>query len=207
MAIKPPAGYGATTSAAQTSKDLSFTYRANPQTSQSASPASTSQSVYPTRRPWREFFSPTAFSVPYDYADATSRLKHNISYFRVNYTMAVLLIVFLGLLWHPVSMIVFLIVLLAWAGFYFFRVPGPVVLFNRSFDDGAVLFSLSLVTVVALVLTRVGLNVLVSLIVAVVVVGLHAAFRVTEDLYFDEDSAAAQGRLVSVVGSDPLGPA
>ncbi|PQQ05627.1 PRA1 family protein E [Prunus yedoensis var. nudiflora] len=179
MSLKPPAAYGTITTtnpaAAQTSKDLTFTSRANPQTSQPVYPARSYQSVYPTRRPWPELFSLTSFSVPYNYADAMARIKHNISYFRVNYAMAVLLIVFLSLLWHPVSMIVFLIVLVAWLALYFLR-TGPVVLFHQSFDDRLVVVVLSLVTVVALVFTHVGLNVLVSLIVGVVVVGSTPPF-------------------------------
>ncbi|KAB2629868.1 PRA1 family protein E-like [Pyrus ussuriensis x Pyrus communis] len=205
MPLKPPSSYGTTTVTAvqidpQTSKDLTFTSRLKPQTSsQPLYPTMTSQSVYPTRRPWRELFSLTSFSVPSNYADAMARIKRNTAYFRVNYTMGALFIVFLSLLWHPISMIVFLIILVAWLALYFLRTT-PVVLFNQSFDDRVVAVALGFVTVVALVFTHVGLNVLVALIVAVVIIGLHAAFRVTEDLFLDEETAAENG-LVSVVAS------
>ncbi|XP_068342297.1 PRA1 family protein E-like [Pyrus communis] len=205
MPLKPPSSYGTTTVTAvqidpKTSKDLTFTSRPKPQTSsQPLYPTITSQSVYPTRRPWRELFSLTSFSVPSNYADAMARIKRNTAYFRVNYTMAALFIVFLSLLWHPISMIVFLIILVAWLALYFLRTT-PVVLFNQSFDDRVVAVALGFVTAVALVFTHVGLNVLVALIVAVVIIGLHAAFRVTEDLFLDEETAAENG-LVSVVAS------
>ncbi|XP_044497921.1 PRA1 family protein E-like [Mangifera indica] len=199
MSLKRPAGYGTTTATA-TATAIATAASTTPTTALSF--FSRTESITSTRRPWSEFFKFSSFSLPLTYNDAMSRIKRNVNNFCVNYVMVMLFILFVSLLWHPVSMIVFIIVFIAWLYFYFAR-DDPVVVFNQELDDRLVLCCLSLITILALVFTHVWLNVLVALIIGVVVVGVHACFRSTDDLFLDEGSAA-EGGLVPVMGSQPV---
>jgi PRA1 family protein 1 len=139
-------------------------------------------------RAWREVLDATAFSRPGTCGEARARARRNLAYFRANYALAVLVLVFVGLVYRPVSMLAFLALFVAWLGLYFGRGDGdPLVCVGREVGDRVVLAVLSAATVLVLALTRAGLNLLVSLVVAAAVVGVHAAFRV--NYYLDETDA------------------
>lgn len=155
-----------------------------------------------TRRPWREMFNLRSIALPSPpsrFNDALARIKTNLGYFRVNYAIVVLLIVFLSLLWHPISLIVFIAMMAAWLILYFLR-DEPLKLFGRTIDDRWVLIVLSVLTLVFLLLTRVTANVLSALAIGVVVMLVHAVFRRTDDLFLDEE-AVGKAAMYSAVAS------
>ncbi|CAN4086922.1 unnamed protein product [Withania somnifera] len=129
------------------------------------------------RRPWKEMFHFHSFKLPSGVSDEISRIKTNFSYFQTNYAIIVLGIVFLSLLWHPISLIVFLVLL------------APLTIFGRMISDGVVLIVLSVLTLGLLLFTGATSNILISLAVGVVVVLIHASIRKTDDLCMDEAAA------------------
>ncbi|XP_022723560.1 PRA1 family protein F2-like [Durio zibethinus] len=140
------------------------------------------------RRPWKLMFNIRSVNFPGNLSEAISRVRTNLAYFRMNYTIIVLFILFLSLLWHPISLIVFVVMMAAWLFLYFLR-DEPLVFFNRTINDRVVLIVLGVLTIVFLLLTHATLNILVSLLIGAAVVLVHASLRKTDDLY-DEESAA-----------------
>ncbi|KAK4432911.1 PRA1 family protein F2 [Sesamum alatum] len=135
-----------------------------------------------SRRPWKEMVS---FSLPESFSAALRRIQTNASYFHVNYAIIILFALFINLLWHPVSLVVFIGMMAAWLFLYILR-DEPVVVFGYAMEEQIVLVALSIMTVVTLMLTRASVFV-AGLVVGLVVVVAHGAFRRTNDLVFDEE--------------------
>ncbi|CAA7402929.1 unnamed protein product [Spirodela intermedia] len=153
------------------------------------------RAVLETRRPWKEMVHWHAFSVPPSLGDAYIRIRTNGGYFTMNYAIVVLVIIVLSLIWHPISLIVLAVMMIAWLFLYFLR-DEPLVIFRRAISDGVVLCVLSLVTLVALFLTNATYNLIASLSTGLVVVLIHAIFRKTDDLCLAEGG----GGWYSVIG-------
>ena len=95
------------------------------------------------RRPWGELIDRSAFSKPDSVSDATSRLRRNLAYFRVNYAAVVAFALGASLVAHPFSLFILFGLLAAWCFLYLFRASDqPVVLFGRTFFDRETLLGL-----------------------------------------------------------------
>ncbi|KAM0835690.1 hypothetical protein ACQ4PT_062792 [Festuca glaucescens] len=133
-----------------------------------------------TRRPWRELADVHAVGLPPSLADSYLRVRANLVHFAMNYAIVVLVVVFLSLLYHPISLIVFLVCMVGWLILYFLR-DEPIVLFGRVIGDGVVLAVLAAVTLGLLLLTGATTNILTSLLIGFVLVVVHAALHKAED--------------------------
>ncbi|KAM6585274.1 hypothetical protein CsatB_012276 [Cannabis sativa] len=140
-----------------------------------------------TRRPWKMLYNFRSFGLPASFKDAIGRVRTNAAYFRMNYAIVILVILFLSLLWHPISLIVYIVMAVVWLFFYFLR-DEPLVILGHTIDDRIVLVVLAVLTIGSLLFTNATTNILVSVLVGAAVVVVHAAFRKTDDLFLDEEN-------------------
>ncbi|GER47648.1 PRA1 (Prenylated rab acceptor) family protein [Striga asiatica] len=153
-----------------------------------------------TRRPWREMLDRRGLGLPRSAREAAARVRKNLTYFRMNYAVVVLGVLFLSLLWHPISLVVLVAMMAAWLFLYFLR-DEPLEVFGRLVTDRVVLVALAVATVVVLLLTHATANVLAALLVGVGAVLVHGAVRRTDDLVADEE---AEGGLRRKSAGGPL---
>ncbi|CAM0876146.1 unnamed protein product [Alopecurus aequalis] len=165
------------------------------------------QALIAARRPWGEVFRSPAFSKPPNVGEAVARMRRNTAYFRSNYALTVLAVVAASLFWHPGTLFALVALCAAWFFLYFARPnePGqPLRILGTEFDDGTVLAALSGLTLIALLFTDVGWNVVGSVMIGVALVGAHAALRSTDDLFLTEQEAAGNGFIAA--GMSAAGP-
>lgn len=156
--------------------------------------------AFARRKPWYELIDRTAFSKPTSLSDATTRVRKNFSYFRVNYLTLLAAVLAFSLLSHPFSLLTLLSLLAAWLFLYLFRPSDqPVVFFGRTFSDRETLGVLIVLTIVVIFLTSVGSLLMSATLIGLGIVCVHGAFRDPEDLFLDEQELPGSG-LFSVLG-------
>ncbi|XP_011095073.1 PRA1 family protein B4 [Sesamum indicum] len=160
------------------------------------------------RRPWSELCDRSSLAKPDSISEATGRIRKNYNYFRVNYLTVVTAVLVISLLTNPLSLIFLAGLLAAWLFLYLFRQPSdpPITLFGRQFSDRETLVVLIVSTIVVIFLTSVGAVLVSALMVGVAIVCAHAAFRVPEDLFLDEQEpqAGASNFLSFFTGGAPV---
>lgn len=87
--------------------------------------------------------------------------------------------------------------MVAWLFLYFLR-DEPFTVLGRTINELFILIALSLLTLVLLLLTNATANILISLLIGVVVVLVHAVFRKTDDLFLDEEAAGPGGWYAAI---------
>ncbi|KAA3486127.1 PRA1 family protein F3-like [Gossypium australe] len=144
-----------------------------------------------TRRQWKEMANFKSINLPSNINESIQRIRTNAAYFRVNYMIFVLFILFITLLWHPVSLIVFIIMMAAWLFLYFLR-DDPVSIKGFVIDDRIVMTGLLVATIALLMLTDVTDNIIVGLSVGLAVILAHGMTRSTDDLFIRDEEEAIQ---------------
>eukprot|EP00249_Psilotum_nudum_P008124 c21057_g1_i1 orf=298-903(+) len=147
--------------------------------------ADSAKMAFGQQRPWAELLGRNSFGKPVSLADASTRIKKNLSYFRMNYAFFLLVVLVVGLLWHLLTLILLLVLLAIWMVLFFPRTE-PVVVFNRSISNGGILAIFCVVAIVVVFLTHAGSTFFSALAIGAAVIGIHAAFRVPDDLFLDE---------------------
>ncbi|XP_018838962.2 PRA1 family protein B3 [Juglans regia] len=160
------------------------------------------------RRPWSELVDRSSMARPDSLPEAYSRIRKNLSYFRVNYLTLLALVLALSLLSHPFSLAVLLSLFGAWAFLYVFRQSDqPLIVLGRTFSDRETLLGLSLLTVIVVFLTSVGSLLISALMIGFAIVCAHGAFRVPDDLFLDDQEPANSGFLSFLGGAAASAPA
>ncbi|KAK9727301.1 hypothetical protein RND81_05G272300 [Saponaria officinalis] len=162
-----------------------FVFRAN----ESAHRASAS------RQPWSDLFDYDSFSRPPSLSEGASRIRNNLSYFRINYLVLLAGLLALSLISHPLSLISLLLLISAWLFLYFFKPSDhPLILCSHTFSNNETLALLVVATFLLLFFTSVGSLLISTTLLGGAIICIHGAFRDPVRLFLDgQDEASSTG--------------
>ncbi|CAI9277784.1 unnamed protein product [Lactuca saligna] len=155
---------------------------------------STTAEIRHAIRPWFDDFL-TSFTLPLSFPELSLRFQKNLYTFRGNYAIISLLVFILTLILRPIAAIVFLFIIVGWI-FLFFARDEPLIVFDFEFGDRLVLISLIVITIVAVAVAGVWWNIFLSIVIAGLLVSLHAILRTPDD------TESPYGALLSGVDED-----
>lgn len=145
---------------------------------------------------------------PDPFFQALGRLRKNFAYFRVNYGIVGVGTTALVMLLHPWSIVVLAMLASVW--FYAYLVRSTPLSFNgRELTEREKFLSLSIASlVVVFLLTSVGTVLFYALGLSALVIGLHGALHVPDDLFLDEVPDTQAPGLLSMFtgGANPALP-
>ncbi|KAI3786810.1 hypothetical protein L1987_40799 [Smallanthus sonchifolius] len=153
------------------------------------------------RRPWSELVDRTTFSKPESISDATTRIRKNYAYFRINYYAVVAVVIGISLLTNPVSLVTLLGLLSAWIFLYLFRpTDPPMTILGRAFSERETLGLLIVLSIIVIFLTSVGSILITATLIGTGIVCAHGAFRAPEDLFLDDQDPGGSTGFLSLLG-------
>lgn len=106
-----------------------------------------SSSLLSERKPWTELLDKNSFAKPESLTEASSRVRKNLAYFKVNYGIGVVSIVTLCLVTSPVSLAVVFALGAMWTYLFVVAAGQPLVVGGRQLSDREKLMGATGVTV------------------------------------------------------------
>jgi len=146
-----------------------------------------------SQRPWLELVQCSAFSLPISFSVAIERIKSNIMIFRTNYIVIFIVSIFISMLWQPVHLSVFVILIVAWL-YVYSRDNEPWVIFGSVIDDSTLVLVLLVLTIGIFLLTDVSRGIVIGVLAGLPVVLVHGMCRRNTEMLFvledDEEKVA-----------------
>ncbi|XP_004288927.1 PREDICTED: PRA1 family protein F3-like [Fragaria vesca subsp. vesca] len=147
------------------------------------------------QRPWLEMIQLQNLRPPSSLNQSIERIRTNVAFFRMNYTIIILAILFISLLWHPISLLLMIVLMAAWLSLYYLH-DKPLMVLDHDIDHRFLMTALFLVTALVLFLTNVKYNIIRALSFGLAFVLVHGALREPEDVFVVDDEEGSGGGSV-----------